>query len=96
MRRRITDLFKKIRNGVKNIVKKIRNGVKNIVKKIRTKYEAVEKKEFQPERKKPPSKWVLSHNEIQAKNANALRKRRAKNKVASKSRRINAKFHNQK
>ena len=79
MRRRLTDLFKKIRSSVKNIVKKPSE----------TKYKAVKEKEFQPERKKPPSRWVLSHNEIQAKNANAKHKRRAKNKVASQSRKIN-------
>ena len=79
MRRRITDLFKKLINDVKNIVKRPNE----------TKIPNIQVREFQPERKKPPSKWVLSHNMIQAKNANKLRKRRKKNKVAKKSRKIN-------
>lgn len=80
MRKRITDLFKSVHNRAKRLFEK---RVKE------DKYDHVQKKEFTPVRKKLPSRWILSHNSIQAKSANQLRKRRKKNKMARKSRKIN-------
>lgn len=79
MRRRITDLFKKIYNGIKGIIRKYKT----------PKYENVVEKQFIPKRTKTRSRWLIHHNSIQAKNANQLKKRRAKNKVAKQSRKIN-------
>lgn len=84
MKTRITDLFKHLRNRVKNFFKEKPKPIK---------YEHVKVQEFTPIRKKPPSRWIISHNMIQAKNANELKKRRAKNKMASKSRKINNHKH---
>ena len=41
--------------------------------------------------KEKTTTWVLSHNQFQAQRANKIRRRRAKNRVARKSRKINYK-----
>jgi hypothetical protein len=74
MRRRITDLFKKMFKGRKTVKAE-----------PTTTEQPKQAGLFQP-RKKPPSRWIIRHNQFQAD-----RKRRAKNKVAKKSRQINRK-----
>ena len=80
IRRRIIDLFKSI---FKNRKSTKFNLSESYTPKI--------SKEFQPDRKAPRSRWIITHNSIQAKSANKLRKRRKANKVAGKQRQINRK-----
>ena len=79
MKRRLTDLFKKMFGGQKAI--KAEPTVTEQPKQVGL---------FQP-RKKPPSRWIIRHNQFQAEQANKIRKRRSKNKVAKKQRQINRK-----
>ncbi len=78
MKRRITDLFKKMFKDRKTV--KIEPTVTEAPKRTGGL--------FQP-RKKPPSKWIITHNRIQAQRTSKTRKRRKKNKTARKSRQIN-------
>ncbi|MCK5016354.1 MAG: hypothetical protein KAS32_04705 [Candidatus Peribacteraceae bacterium] len=83
VRKRITDLFKSIFNGVK---------VKARSPQVQPeKTETIEKTQMFQRRKKPPSKWVIRHNQNQAHRANKIQKRRKKNKVSRKMRKINHK-----
>lgn len=77
MRRRITDLFKVMFRNRKTV--KAEPTVTEQPKRVGL---------FQP-RKKPPSRWIIRHNQFQAEQANKIRKRRSKNKVAKKQRQIN-------
>ena len=79
MKRRITDLFKKLFKGRKTV--KSEPAITEAPKKVGM---------FQP-KKKPPSRWIIRHNQFQAEQANKIRKRRSKNKVAKKQRQINRK-----
>ena len=80
MKRRITDLFKKIFRG------------KTIIKVEPTITEAPKKAGglFQP-RKKPAPKWLIIHNQFQAHISKKVSKRRKANKVGRKQRQINRK-----
>lgn len=77
MKRRITDLFKKMFRGRKSV--KAEPTITEEPKRAGL---------FQP-RKKPPSKWVITHNRLQAQRTSKIKKRRKKNKAARKSRQIN-------
>ena len=80
MKRRITDLFKKMFRGRKSVKPELNE----------TNVPTIEKTDMFQHRKKSPSRWITRHNQVQAQQANALRKRRKKNKVASKQRKLNS------
>ena len=84
MKRRITDLFKMMFSKTKKLF-----GSKK--KSSETKIETVEKSSMFQYRKKPPSRWITRHNQIQGQRSNKVNKRRKANKVASKQRQINRK-----
>lgn len=79
MKRRITDLFKKMFGGQKLV--KAEPAVTEQPKQAGL---------FQPQWT-TPSSWIIRHNQFQAEQANKIRKRRSKNKVAKKQRQINRK-----
>lgn len=82
VRKRILDLFKNIFKGIRNRLTSRRNP------KVTETVRKHESQMFQY-RKKPPSRWLISHNQFQAQQANKIRKRRKANKVARKHRQIN-------
>ena len=79
MKRRITDLFKKMFKGQKH--PKVEPTITEQPPKTGT---------FQY-RKKPPSKWIIRHNQFQAQQSNKIKRRRKANKIARKQRQINRK-----
>ncbi len=84
MKRRITDLFKKIFKGRKSV-----KSEPTITKETIT--EATKKTGlFQP-RKKPAAKWLSQHNQFRIHQSNKTQKRRKANKVARNQRQINRK-----
>ncbi len=84
MKRRITDLFKKIFKDRKSV-----KSEPTITKETIT--EATKKTGlFQP-RKKTSVKWLSKHNQYQAHKSNKTQKRRKANKVARNQRQINRK-----
>jgi len=79
MKRRITDLFKKMFKGRKPVKAEL----------TETNVPTIEKSNIFQHRKKPPSRWIIRHNQFQAEQANKIRKRRSKNKVGRKQRKLN-------
>ena len=48
-----------------------------------------ESRAFQPERKKPPGRWIITVNRIHRENSKKIRRWRKTNKMGRKSRQIN-------
>lgn len=83
VRMKITDLFKSIFRG--------RRAKAHEPQVQAEKTETAPKSSMFQHRKKPPSKWVVRHNQNQAHRANKIQKRRKANKVARKMRKLNHK-----